>query len=245
MTEESLHGQPFGFTERWFSLGLVPKNLLDRMRAEWNLGEDPNPEHYRYKAFKEFLVAHRPLSPELAAALFELGAADPDRAMGGAMMADIVRLPECPEKVLRAERWRNFCRRADFAPAAVYRHQTGGWEYIPVHPFGDEPENLARLGVRPESCWRADAWWGIEEDATLLESSIARVARVKPGLYARKTEHREGWVYLRAVFEQPFVTRQAFEEAMARFAALGFPSGKLFQLRSDQMSVWLAEVASP
>jgi hypothetical protein len=143
--------------------------------------------------------------------------------------------------VLRAQRWSDFRRRADGAPEAVYRHRTHGWEYVPVHPFGDELVHLARLGIRAEDCWGADAWWGMGGDATLLESAVARVARCKPGLYARKTEHEEGWVYLRAVFELPFVTRQAFEAAMTQFVALGFPDAPLFDLRPDQGLVWLAE----
>jgi hypothetical protein len=144
--------------------------------------------------------------------------------------------------VLRSERWRDFRRRADYAPEAVYRHRAFGWEYIPVHPFGDEPDHLARLGIRPEDCWGADAWWAVGGDATLLESSVARVARCKPGLYARKTEHVEGWVYLRAVLALPFVTRRAFEAAMAQLVALGFPDAELFALRTEQQWVWLAEV---
>jgi hypothetical protein len=35
-----------------------------------------------------------------AEALYELSHDDPDCAMGGAMMSDIVDLPECPEAVL-------------------------------------------------------------------------------------------------------------------------------------------------
>jgi hypothetical protein len=95
-------GQPFGFTDRWFELGLVSDELLDRSLAEWSRGEGCNPEHYRYGAFKEYLAAHRPLGTEICTALFELGAADPDIFMGGAIMADIVRLPECPRTVLDA-----------------------------------------------------------------------------------------------------------------------------------------------
>jgi hypothetical protein len=143
---------------------------------------------------------------------------------------------------LRLKRWRDFRRRADDAAERVYRHRRFGWEYVPVHLFGDEPDHLARLGVRPEDCWVADAWWGVGEDATLLQSSVAKVVRCKPGLYARKTEHEEGWVYLTAVFELPFVTRQGFEAAMAQFVALGFPNAEVFDLQPAQGSVWLAQV---
>jgi hypothetical protein len=95
-------GEPIGFTAQWFALGIVSEALIDQMRVEWNTGDDFNPEHYRNRAFQEFLDARRPLEPDLAVALYELGAADRDLAMGGAMMADILRLPECPENVLNA-----------------------------------------------------------------------------------------------------------------------------------------------
>jgi hypothetical protein len=91
-----------GFTPMWFALGVVDDIVLTRHRAEWDKGQDDNTEHYRYWAFREFLAVRRPLAPDLAAALFELGAADPDQGMGGAMMADIAHLPECPPAVLDA-----------------------------------------------------------------------------------------------------------------------------------------------
>ncbi len=146
-------------------------------------------------------------------------------------------------KALRALRWNDFRRRADYNPEAVYRHRTLGWEFIPVHPFGDELAHLTRLGMEPEDCLGVDAWWGVNQDATLLESSIARVSSYRPGLYARKTEHEEGWVYLRVVFELPCITRQAFEAAMTQFTALGFPDAELFDLQPEHGTVWLAEVS--
>jgi hypothetical protein len=95
----SERGQPFGFSEQWFILGVVDEASLAELRAEWARGEDDNPEHYRWRAFKQFLAAHRPLTAESAAQIYELGAADPDQLMGSAMMADIVALPECPSAV--------------------------------------------------------------------------------------------------------------------------------------------------
>ena len=94
--------QLLGFTPAWFTLGVVSDAVLMRLRAEWDKGEDDNTEHYRYWAFREFLAAHQPLTPELAAALFDLGAADPDQGMGGSIMANIVCLRECPQSVLDA-----------------------------------------------------------------------------------------------------------------------------------------------
>jgi hypothetical protein len=94
--------EALGFTSKWFDVGVVNVSVLAQCRDEWEKGDDDHPEHYRYGVFKDFLVAHRPLSPDLAAALFQLATTDPDQSVGGAMMADIVRLPECPANVLSA-----------------------------------------------------------------------------------------------------------------------------------------------
>jgi hypothetical protein len=131
------------------------------------------------------------------------------------------------DEAMRARRWEDFRRRADHAPQNVYRHRTRGWEYIPVHPFGDEPEILERLGLQPSDCRSAGAWWGIDGDATLLESRVGGTAE----LFAKPTSGREQWVYLVAVFDAPFVTRVLFERAMSRFADAGFPRDPRFQLR--------------
>jgi hypothetical protein len=72
------------------------------MRRKWDTGDDPNPEHYRYWAFREFLAKRRPLCPEVAVSLYELGDIDPDVNLGGSMMADILRLPECPPALFDA-----------------------------------------------------------------------------------------------------------------------------------------------
>ncbi|MGL4463326.1 MAG: hypothetical protein ACRC1K_14350 [Planctomycetia bacterium] len=102
MNETVNFARTLGFTPAWFALGVVDAAVLAWLQMEWDEGQDGNAEHYRYRAFCDFLTAHRPLGAELAAALFELGAADPDRSMGGAIMADVSRLPECPAAVLDA-----------------------------------------------------------------------------------------------------------------------------------------------
>lgn len=135
------------------------------------------------------------------------------------------------EDDLRARRWAHFRQRAEHAPEAVYRHRTHGWEYIPVHPFGDEPEILERLGLRPEDCKNVDAWWAIDGDATLLELSVEDVSREMAGLYAKASPREEHWINLLALYTDPYVTRAAFESAMVLFAEAGFPRGPRFQLR--------------
>ncbi|MBA4191753.1 MAG: hypothetical protein C0467_27550 [Planctomycetaceae bacterium] len=89
-----------GFWPEWRALGVINDASLAEMRARWGTGDDPNPEHYRWGAFAAYLHANRPLPPGLAADLYALGEADPDEGAGGAMMAAVVWLAECPPEVL-------------------------------------------------------------------------------------------------------------------------------------------------
>lgn len=67
---------------------------------EFLAGEDPNTEHYRYRAYREYVASHSALSASMIEALYELGESDPDYCMGGAMMRHVLDLPGCPESVL-------------------------------------------------------------------------------------------------------------------------------------------------
>jgi hypothetical protein len=60
-------------------------------------------------------------------------------------------------------------------------------------------------------------------------------------LYAIGTLQEEEWVYLLAVLDALFVTRTAFEYAMARFAELGFPEGQSFHLSSEEGLIRLTD----
>ena len=95
---------PFQFTPAWYALGIVTPSRLASLQAIWVRGEDKRTEHYRWRAFQEFVAERRPLPPTLAAALYELGASESDRAMGESIMHEIVSLPECPSNVLERAR---------------------------------------------------------------------------------------------------------------------------------------------
>jgi len=47
-------------------------------------------------------------------------------------------------------------------------------------------------------------------------------------------------VYLVAIFAAPYVTREAFEEAMCCFASAGFPHDPRFQLREGNPTLLVA-----
>ena len=87
------------FTTQWFELGIVNDGLIRNLVGQRE-PDDNNPEHLRYAAFQHFLAANRPLPHELCWRLYDLGYADVDLAMGGAMMADVLRLTECPIALL-------------------------------------------------------------------------------------------------------------------------------------------------
>ena len=89
-----------GFSEPWFALGVATEETLALAKTAYEASDDDSGEHYRYGAFLRYLSQHRPLAPPIAEALYELGNADPDYAMGGSIMADIVDLPECPPAVI-------------------------------------------------------------------------------------------------------------------------------------------------
>ncbi len=88
-----------GFTDAWFAMGVMTEEGLQRYGADYETSSDKNTEHYCYGAFHRYLSTHRPLSESIAEGLYALGESDTDRMMGWAIMADIIRLPECPESV--------------------------------------------------------------------------------------------------------------------------------------------------
>ncbi|HSE22910.1 MAG TPA: hypothetical protein VLB68_14690 [Pyrinomonadaceae bacterium] len=60
-----------------------------------------NSEHYRWRAFLDFMQLRMSLDSSIARRLYQLGAGDPDAEMGGSMMAHILRRKDCPEDLLR------------------------------------------------------------------------------------------------------------------------------------------------
>ena len=76
---------------RQYALGIVTPAHVADLEQEWARGEDRNPEHYRWRAFRAFLTDRRPLSADRAIALYELGATDADRAMGESIMHEVAR----------------------------------------------------------------------------------------------------------------------------------------------------------
>jgi hypothetical protein len=137
---------------------------------------------------------------------------------------------DCKGDKVRLRRWKDFRRRVAYSPESVYRHALHGWEYIPVHPFGDESELLARLGIKAEDCRIVDAWWGIGSDAVLLQvwSQLGIGGTIE--LFALPQGDPTWRISLLAQINASFVTRADFEGVMTAFASEGFPQAAIFQL---------------
>jgi hypothetical protein len=89
------------FSQEWIDLETITPAKLNQIVEEWVSSEDRNTEHYRWRAFLDFVESRDSLN-EIARRLYDLGATDPDSAMGGSIMAHILRRTDCPEDLLRA-----------------------------------------------------------------------------------------------------------------------------------------------
>ena len=88
------------FSQEWIDLGIITPAKLKQLESEWATGEDTNPEHYRWRAFLDFIESKVVLDENSARALYNLGANDRDGAMGGSIMANILRRKDCPKDLL-------------------------------------------------------------------------------------------------------------------------------------------------
>ena len=135
------------------------------------------------------------------------------------------------EKNTKNKRLNDFRKRADYSPESVYIHDGFGWEYIPIHPFGDEEDILKELNIINTSCKNVDGWCLMNNDATLLETCVLSETTLDEGLYVKANNKWDERLYLVAVFDAPYVTRTLFEYAMEKFVDSGFPTKNVYNVR--------------
>jgi hypothetical protein len=87
-------------TQKWIDVGIITIEIFEVIREEYIRGEDQNSEHYRWKAFKEFIKANTCIKQEIFFAIDELGKSDPDYSMGRAMRFDLLKRSDCPVELL-------------------------------------------------------------------------------------------------------------------------------------------------
>lgn len=92
---------PLGLSPQWIDLGIVTRESIAWDTKQLRESDDPHPEHYRWRAFERFMKDQAHLNPNLANELYRLGDSDSDYSMGGSIMAQVLRHPECPDSLMR------------------------------------------------------------------------------------------------------------------------------------------------
>ena len=91
---------PLGFTRAWIELKIVDEEWIEKAYEEFKKGDNPHPEHYRWKAFSGYWNSLETLTEDLARLIYKLGLEDQDFSMGGAIMASVLWHKACPAAIL-------------------------------------------------------------------------------------------------------------------------------------------------
>jgi len=92
--------EPLLFSQKWWDLGIVTSEMVKRFESEYNAGVDRNKEHYRWRAYTDFLKNNSTLSRNTFMELYKLGEKDPDETMGGSMMRELLNRKDCPSELI-------------------------------------------------------------------------------------------------------------------------------------------------
>jgi hypothetical protein len=91
----------FDFDEKWFDLGFVSSEKLYELWADFQTGEDDNKEHYRWRAFTNYLETNNEIGENNLKELYRLGENDTDdRGMGMSMRITILKRKDCPAELV-------------------------------------------------------------------------------------------------------------------------------------------------
>lgn len=96
MTDHAAHFYPLGYSAEWEALGIITREGMERDREACERGDDPHPEHYRWRAFVRFVHGQASLAAETARRLYGLGGIDPDVVLGESIMSVVLRHDDCP-----------------------------------------------------------------------------------------------------------------------------------------------------
>src|SRR5688500_5172438 len=88
------------FDEKWFDSGFVSSEKLYELWADFQTAEDSNKEHYRWRAFTDYLETNNEISESNLKELYRLGETDADYAMGIALRVKILQRKDCPADLL-------------------------------------------------------------------------------------------------------------------------------------------------
>ncbi|MGB3693501.1 MAG: hypothetical protein WBG70_17570 [Spirulinaceae cyanobacterium] len=88
------------FDSRWIKAGIISSANFEFIKKEYITGDDKNTEHYRWGAFQKFMQANSFIHQETFYTLYQIGKNDPDYSMGRAIVFDIIKRLDCPEKII-------------------------------------------------------------------------------------------------------------------------------------------------
>jgi hypothetical protein len=123
-------------------------------------------------------------------------------------------------------RLRDFAARSAGHPGGVYVHAASRTRYLPIHPFADEADLLARIGATAEGCVGVDAYWEVGGDVCFVQVWSSADDH---GLFARWSSGKPPMLYLAAKVQVATVSRRLFETMMSAFIGMGVPAEPRFQ----------------
>lgn len=74
------------YTQKWLDYGLIDDETIAEQTLLYEKGEDPYTEHYRFAAFKKYLLHKNTLSDAHLAQCLEVLAEEPDRTMAASVV---------------------------------------------------------------------------------------------------------------------------------------------------------------
>lgn len=92
--------QVLEFNEAWFDLELVSTEKLQELYLDFQTAEDTNKEHYRWRAFTDFLKSEKKFGENVLREFYRLGEIDTDSMMGTAMQINILQRKDCPSDLI-------------------------------------------------------------------------------------------------------------------------------------------------
>jgi hypothetical protein len=91
-----------GFNHKWIESGIVDFNNFLEIKKQYlrNREQDSCTEHYRWAAFQSFFRKNHSIDAPIFHVLYNLGQTDIDRAMGYAIMYDVIGHSDCPLEII-------------------------------------------------------------------------------------------------------------------------------------------------
>jgi hypothetical protein len=101
LTDDNIFKE-MGFNRKWIESGIVDVNNFLEVKKHYLSNREQNSctEHYRWAAFHSFFRKSCSIDAQIFHILYDLGQTDIDRAMGYAIMYDVVGHPDCPLEII-------------------------------------------------------------------------------------------------------------------------------------------------